>query len=450
MEELLDLINISEEEDYLLSGTTLLKDMQIEKSIEFFDMAIEKNKRNKDSYFCKGIALLMLEEYDKAKDMFKTCILIDKSFGKAYMLLGDIAFFVDKRTELALDNYNKAIINNFDVEQVHLSKAFIYSVMKDYISTIKSYNKALLINPKSKRAILGKLEIYFTQCKFREAEDCVKKLREIDTECEEYYTWASLVNIAQDREQEAINILNEAKQVIGFSEKLAFARIKIYEKLSKIDSAIDYIESIEEDLIENDQAYYKVMNQKISYYLKLNNILEAKKLLEKLSKEYDSLEVDFKLGTLLIDEKEFSDALIYFDKIIDRGIEYNEYFSTSVYMKAICKDDLGEKEEAKELFEEALLFIKASCLSDPTNIELINMKSLCLYQLDKLDEAELSIKKSLKLSSKELNSLIIGAKIAYKMNNKNLGKERVNTILKIKPEYKEFLDDELKTLLMGE
>ena len=30
------------------------------------------------------------------------------------MFLGDMAFFIDGKVELALENYNKAIINNFD------------------------------------------------------------------------------------------------------------------------------------------------------------------------------------------------------------------------------------------------------------------------------------------------------------------------------------------------
>ena len=48
MAELFDLISISEQDDYILSGATLLKEKRIDEAIEFFDMAIEKNNR------CKG------------------------------------------------------------------------------------------------------------------------------------------------------------------------------------------------------------------------------------------------------------------------------------------------------------------------------------------------------------------------------------------------------------
>lgn len=450
MEELFNFISLSEEDDYLLSGVELLKEKKIEKAIEFFDIAIEKNKRYKEAYFNKGLAMILLKEFDKAKEMFKTCIIIDKAFGKAYMFLGDLAYFVEGKTEIALENYNKAIINNFDEESVHLSKAFIYSSIKDYISSIKSYNKALLINPKSKKALLGKLEIYFSQKKFREAQECVNKLREIATESEEYYTWASIINIAQGNEKEALEILKEADLVIGFSEKLAFSRIKVYERMEKIEECINYIEKIEDKLLEDDNIYYKFINQKVSYLLKLDRKDEAISILNKLTEEYDSCEADFKLGNLLLTENKFKEALVLFDKILDRNLEENDYFSTAIYMKAICKDKLGEKEESKALFTEALLFIKSLCLLNPLNIELLSMQALCLYQVDKLEDAEKCVIKGLKLAPKDINLLIVGAKIANKNGKTNIAKERVKAIIEINPSLKNNLDEELNDILIGE
>ncbi|MDY2883020.1 MAG: tetratricopeptide repeat protein, partial [Romboutsia timonensis] len=203
MNNLLDLVNISEEDDYILTGTSFMREKKLDKAIECFDAVIEKNNRNLDAYFNKGLCLFILKRFDEAKDLFKKCTLIDRKFGKAYMFLGDMAFFIDGKVELALENYNKAIINNFDEEPVHLSKAFIYLTMNDSLNALKSYNKALLKNPKSKKALLGKLELYFKQLRFKDAEECINKIREIDTECEEYYTWAPLILTAQGKDKEA-------------------------------------------------------------------------------------------------------------------------------------------------------------------------------------------------------------------------------------------------------
>ena len=360
MNNLLDLVNISEEDDYILTGTSFMREKKLDKAIECFDAVIEKNNRNLDAYFNKGLCLFILKRFDEAKDLFKKCILIDRKFGKAYMFLGDMAFFIDGKVELALENYNKAIINNFDVEAVHLSKAFIYSTMNDKINALKSYNKALLKNPKSKKALLGKLELYFKQLRFKDAEECINKIREIDTECEEYYTWAPLILTAQGKDKEALEILDEADKVIGFNEKVAFARIKVYEKDSKIEEALEYIDSIEEIVKANDELYYKFMNQKSSYLFKIGKNEEGKALLKMLSEEYDSEEVDFKLGNILFNEKNFEEALIYFHKIVNREANESEYFGTAVYFKAMCKDKLGNKEEAISLFKESLLYIKSA------------------------------------------------------------------------------------------
>ena len=87
---------------------------------------------------------------------------------------------------------------------------------------------------------------------------------------------------------------------------------------------------------------------------------------------------------------------------------------------------------------------------DPTNIDLLNMRSLCLYQLDELEEAEKCINKALKMEPKDINLLLVGAKIAYKSGNLKVGKERVDTLLKIDKKYIEVLDEELKELINNE
>lgn len=447
MNNLLDLISISENDEYILSGVSFLKDQKIDKAIECFDIVIEKDNRCVDAYFNKGLCMFILRKFDEAKDLFKKCILIDKKFGKAYMFLGQISFFVEGKIEKALENYNKAIINGFDDEPVHLSKAFIYSTMNDKINTLKSYNKALLKNPKSIKALLGKLELYFYQYKFRDAEECVNKIREINTESEEYYIWAPLIYTAQDKNQEALDVLNEADKIIGFNEKVAFSRIKVYEKNSNINEAIEYIDSIDNIIKEDDDIYYKFMNQKASYLFKLERKEEGKEILKTLSEEYNSEEVDFKLGNILLNEKKFEEALIYLDKIINREKDTTHYFATAVYLKAICKDKLNQKEESIELFKESLLYIKSACLLEPTNIDLLNMRSLCLYQLEELEEAEKCINKALKMEPKDINLLLVGAKIAYKSGNLKVGKERIDSLLKIDKKYIEVLDEELKELI---
>ena len=107
------------------------------------------------------------------------------------------------------------------------------------------------------------------------------------------------------------------------------------------------------------------MNQKSNYLFNIGKNEEGKALLKMLSEEYDSEEVDFKLGNILFNEKNFEEALIYFDKITNREANGSAYFGTAVYFKAMCNDKLGNKEEAISLFKESLLYIKSACLIDP-------------------------------------------------------------------------------------
>ena len=70
------------------------------------------------------------------------------------------------------------------------------------------------------------------------------------------------------------------------------------------------------------------------------------------------------------------------------------------------------------------------------------MRSLCLYQLEELEEAEKTIIKALKIQPKDENLLLVGAKIAHKSGNIKLGKERLESLLKLNPKYKEVLDED--------
>ena len=51
------------------------------------------------------------------------------------------------------------------------------------------------------------------------------------------------------------------------------------------------------------------------------------------------------------------------------------------------------------------------------------------------------------MEPKDINLLLVGAKIAYKSGNLKVGKERIDSLLKIDKKYIEVLDEELKELI---
>jgi len=78
-----------------------------QKSIEYYDKAIELNSTNKYYFYQRGIPKFWLKNYESSKDDFSSAIQIDPKLGIAYYNLGRCLWYLNEK-EKAKDDFRKA------------------------------------------------------------------------------------------------------------------------------------------------------------------------------------------------------------------------------------------------------------------------------------------------------------------------------------------------------
>jgi len=161
----------------------------IDKAIEAYSKAIEINPNYSYAYCDRGVMYQQLGKNDLAIDDYNKAILVDDkniyayynrasqysdkqkameeynkvisinpNFAEAYVQRG-IIYFNQKKYSLALDELNKALILNPDINQadvVHTYCGDALSGEKLYTLAIASYTKAIELNPKNASAYIGR------------------------------------------------------------------------------------------------------------------------------------------------------------------------------------------------------------------------------------------------------------------------------------------------------
>lgn len=171
-----------------------------EKAIPFFTKSIEKSEKLQDSYLCRAISYLYIENADESKKDLDKAYEIDSSYVKNYVFYGRY-YSATNQFGKALENYNIALkktpkdfilyserggakcmlgmyeeaikdadiaVKNLPDDYVSwLNRGFVKLRMDKYIDAVEDFNKSLQIEPSHKGygnrgtayALLGKYDI---------------------------------------------------------------------------------------------------------------------------------------------------------------------------------------------------------------------------------------------------------------------------------------------------
>ena len=103
---------VREKKDYVASGMQYLKNSDIPKAIQSFDLAIKQDPRNLNNYMILGNVYLRLKEYVRAVDTFSGAVIVDPSNGDAYYFLAiskRLKSNVEKTLKAAQDSRAEAV-----------------------------------------------------------------------------------------------------------------------------------------------------------------------------------------------------------------------------------------------------------------------------------------------------------------------------------------------------
>jgi tetratricopeptide (TPR) repeat protein len=232
-------------------------------------------------------------------------------------------------------------------------------------------------HPTSINLRLFKVEIFFIENKFSEANDILEKLHNLEPENEEIFIQKANVLSKQDSHKEAIDTLLIAINMSNTPETDGdlYALVGMeYLLLDQFDNAIIYFKKC----LETDTADYSALHNIVYCYDFLNKNTEAIEYLNNFLDTNPYCEVAWhQLGRQYFTIKDYAKANASFDF----AIISDDTFIGAYIEKGKVLEKLNQYQEALENYKITL------ALDDPTSFALLRIG----YCYDKLGEEELAI-----------------------------------------------------------
>ncbi|CAD8074248.1 unnamed protein product [Paramecium primaurelia] len=140
---------IDDEELDIYIGRVLIENEQNDKAINFFDKILNKNIYAYDSYYYKGVQIIIiiglclfnLKNYEEAIRQLNKLIDLDPSYIQAYILKGQAQLKLELKNE-ARESFSQVIQKDSQNLQAYLGKSQTYDNNKDKISIMISAQEA--------------------------------------------------------------------------------------------------------------------------------------------------------------------------------------------------------------------------------------------------------------------------------------------------------------------
>jgi tetratricopeptide (TPR) repeat protein len=364
-----------------------------EEALKCFDEAIKINPRSYLVHEKRAEALYYLGRYKESAASYEEAVKLDKSkYTKTtFINLGD-GLYDDKNYEDSILFYN-IVINYYpdEAEYAYYSKAVALHYLLKYDEALRTYDKAIEINPKYADAYNNKGNVYKDLEKQEEALKCYDKAIEIDPEEGDFYYSKGNALYTFKRYDEAITTLNKAVEKDS-------SNIEAYEKIALTlydqGKSEEALKSCDSALILNPKSS-RLYNTKGNLYYWSKMYKESVEMYDKAIQFFDNkvLYIYSNKAGSLYELERYDEALAAYNKAIELNL-----FDEDVYnSKGNTLIALGKYEEAIESYNKALE------LDDKFAVVYFN-KAICYIHLDNVTETLSNLKKAfeLEVSLKEL------------------------------------------------
>lgn len=196
---------------YYLLGALFKMTGNLERAVEFSDMAISRDSNNAQFYLQKGHSLLALGKTDEAVGALKQTLALDKNMALACVLLANIA--MKKRNFTEAESYladASAISKSPEIEE-HLG---LCAQLQGNFAKAEGHFRAMLaLDEKQAGGYLHLARLLASQKRIQEAEPLFRRVIELNPAATE--ALLALTHLAQQRGafKEAIILANKALQV---------------------------------------------------------------------------------------------------------------------------------------------------------------------------------------------------------------------------------------------
>ena len=423
-----------EAQDLNQQGAMLLRTGNHEAARVKFDKAIELDPMLMDSYKNYGDLYMSLQEYQNAKNSYKKAMLIEKN-GVLHFLYGNACFMNDELHE-GLENYNLAINEGYDSDEMMFFMGMAYEHMHDDNMALRYFQKACLKNPSRTDYLAKKIGVLIRIGMFDNAYQATDELLAKAPEMFDGYHIKTLLLLHEEKYDEAVAFAKTASDRFPEDADLLFDYAKALSLSKKLEEAIKVIESAKAMKYFAD-AKRKFVLLEGQILAECNNYERAIACCnECISLETESGfdgEARFMLMNLYLAEPDFNKAFEQAVEIVKHDSK-DLYYYAALYYRPFCKKQLGEKEEAQKFYKEANAFYRLATLKNPAAIDIYLYRAMCFRDMEEYDKALEMLDFIGGLSNEIAEVHTIRADIYRILGRKSLAEEELQKAYKIKPE----------------
>jgi len=423
-----------EVQDLNQQGAMLLRTGNTEAAREKFDKAIELDPMIMDSYKNYGDLYMSLQEYQNAKNSYKKAMLIEKS-GLLYFLYGNACFMNDEVHE-GFENYNLAISNGYDSDEMMFFMGMAYEHMNDDNMAMRYFNKACIKNPSRPDYIVKKIGAFVRLEMYDKANEATEELLEKAPEMFDGYHIKTQLLLYEEKYDEAIEFAKAASDRFPEDADLLYDYAKSLSLAKKLDEAVKIIESAK-SMKYFDEAKREFTLLEGQIFAECNDFDKAiaccKECINMESESGFDGEARFMLMNLYLAEPNYEESFNQAVDIVNHDAE-DLYYYAALYYRAFCKKQLGSTEEANKFYKEANSIYRLATLKNPAAIDIYLYRAMCLKDMEEYDKALDMLEFIEGLSNQIAEVHTIRADI-YRIQGRNqLVDEELKKAYQIKPE----------------
>jgi len=243
-------------------------------SIPFHEKALSINPKFDYAWHAKGHALCELGKYEESLEFLERAIELNPDYGETWYWRG-VALYRLERYEEAIESLKRAVEIDKDLILAWELIGDIYFLLGYYVEGWRYYEEALKIGESKDKA-----RIYLKIGKYKEA------LNHVDDATKAY------VLLKLGKYEDILKIESRDEEVI-------YVKCLALEALGRFEDALNEIKEMKGDKFENERRF-------LNYLLGKENI--------DLLSEWDA-EYIMRIGTLLLENKEYEKAIEIFSQI---------------------------------------------------------------------------------------------------------------------------------------
>ncbi len=427
---------ILEAQDLNQQGAMLLKSGRIEAAKEKLNQAIEINPMLMDSYKNYGDLYMSVGEYQNAKNSYKKALLIEKN-GLLHFLYGNACFMNDELHE-GLENYNLAINEGFDSDEMMFFMGMAYEHMNDDNMALRYFQKACVKNPSRPDYLIKKIGVLIRSGDHELAKGATEELLAKSPEMFDGYHIKTQLLIRENKYEEAIAFSKFASDKFPEDADLLYDHARAVSLAGKLDEAVKIIEKAKKmKYFADSKRQFTMLEGQIYAERNLFDkaVSSCKACIAMEGENGFDGEARFMLMNLYLAQSDFKNALEQATVFVKHNAKDLFYYA-ALYYKPFCTKKLGNAGEARKLYKEANSIYRLATLQNPAAIDIYLYRVMCLKDMEEYDKAMDLIEFILGLDENIAEVYILKAEIYQMQGRKSLAEAELQKAYKLKPQLK--------------